>query len=123
MSPKNFRFNLANIRPWLTILIVVWLLGIVGLGWLVKSVLFLVGLIILAPVLAFLGFGWWLRRNLIQDKCPVCRYEFTGLNRTELRCPNCNELLLVKHHHFNRLTPPGTIDVQAVEVPANPAED
>ena len=123
MSLKTFRFNLSNIRPWLTLLAGIWLLGLVGLGWLVKSFLILVGLILLAPVLAFLGFRWWMQRNLIKDQCPVCRYEFTGLNRTELECPNCGERLLVDQGHFNRLTPPGTIDVQAVEVPANPVED
>lgn len=119
MSLKTFRFNLSNIRPWLTLLAVVWLLGLVGLGWLVKSFLILVGLILLTPVLAFLGFRWWLQRNLIQDQCPVCHYEFTGLNRTQLQCPNCGERLLVEQGNFNRLTPPGTIDVQAIEVPAN----
>ena len=123
MSLKSFRFNLSNIRPWLTLLAVIWLLGLVGVGWLVKSFLILVGLILLVPVLALLGFRWWLQRNLIQDQCPVCRYEFTGLNRTELQCPNCGERLLVEQGHFNRLTPPGTIDVQAVEVPAKPVED
>jgi len=123
MSLKTFRFDLAKIRPWLTILAVIWLLGLVGLGWLVKSFLILLGLILVLPVLAFLGFSWWLQRNLIQDRCPVCRHEFTGLNRTQLQCPNCGERLLVEHGHFNRSTPPGTIDVQAVEVPSNPVED
>ncbi|MBV9388476.1 MAG: hypothetical protein JOZ78_18795 [Chroococcidiopsidaceae cyanobacterium CP_BM_ER_R8_30] len=119
MSPKTFRFDLAKIRPWLTTIAIIWILGIVGLGWLVKSVLILIGLIFLLPVLAFLGFSWWLRRNLIQDKCPVCHYEFAGLNQTQLQCPNCGERLLVEHRHFNRVTPPGTIEVQAVEVPSN----
>lgn len=123
MSLKSFQFNFSNLARWLSILAVIWLLGSVGLGWLVNSFLILVGLLLLAPVLAFVGFRLWLQRNLVQDQCPVCRYEFTGLNRTQLQCPNCGEPLKVEQGHFNRLTPPGTIDVQAVEVPAQSRED
>lgn len=123
MSFKSFQINFSTISRWLSVLAVIWLLGSIGLGWLVNSFLILVGLLILAPVLAVVGFRWWLQRNLIQDQCPVCRYEFTGLNQTQLQCPNCGERLLVEKGHFNRLTPPGTIDVQAVEVPARPMED
>ena len=97
--------------------------GSVGLGWLVNSFAILVGLLLLAPVLAFAGFRWWLQRNLVQNHCPVCRYEFTGLNRTQLKCPSCSEPLQVEQGQFNRLTPPGTIEVQAVEVPVTPLDD
>lgn len=123
MSLKSFQFNFSTIGRWLTLLAFIWLLGSVGLGWLVNSFLILIGLLLLAPVLAFVGFRWWLQRNLVQDNCPVCRYEFTGLNRTQLQCPSCGEPLKVDQGHFNRLTPPGTIDVQAVEVPAQSVED
>jgi len=122
MSLKSFQFNFSNLARWLTLLAVIWLLGSVGLGWLVNSFLILVGLLLLAPVLAFVGFRWWLQRNLVQNQCPVCRYEFTGLNQTQLQCPSCGEPLKVEHGQFNRLTPPGTIDVQAVEVPAKPCD-
>ncbi len=122
MSLKSFQFNFSNLARWLTLLAVIWLLGSVGLGWLVNSFLILVGLLLLAPVLAFVGFRWWLQRNLVQNQCPVCRYEFTGLNQTQLQCPSCGEPLKVDQGQFNRLTPPGTIDVQAVEVPAQPRE-
>ena len=123
MSLKSFQFNFSNLARWLIIFTIIWLLGSIGLGWLVNSFLILVGLLLLAPVLAFVGFRWWLQRNLIQDECPVCRYEFTGLNRTQLQCPSCGEPLKVEQGHFNRLTPPGTIEVEAVEVPAQSVED
>lgn len=123
MSFKSFQFNFSNLSRWLTVFAVIWLLGSVGLGWLVNSFLILVGLLLLAPVLAFLGFRWWLQRNLVQNQCPVCRYEFTGLNQTQLKCPSCGESLKVDRGQFNRLTLPGTIDVQAVEVPSRPVED
>ncbi len=117
MSLKTFQFYLANLRPWLTLFAVVWLLGTLGLGWLVNSVLIIIGLIFLAPVVAFFGFGWWLQRNLVADKCPVCTFEFTGLNNTDLQCPNCGESLSVQNEHFQRIAPEGTIDVTAIEVP------
>jgi predicted amidophosphoribosyltransferase len=85
--------------------------------------LIIVGLLLLTPILAFFGFRWWLQRNLVTDRCPVCRYEFTGLNQTQLQCPNCGELLSVQQGHFQRITPDGTIEVTAVEVPAQSLED
>lgn len=123
MSFKSFQLNFSNLSRWVTTLVIIWLLGSVGLGWLVNSFLILIGLLLLAPVLAFVGFRWWLQRNLVQNSCPVCRHEFAGLNRTQLQCPSCGELLKVDGGQFNRLTPPGTIDVQAVEVSTQPVED
>ncbi|MBE9107773.1 hypothetical protein IQ229_23430 [Nostoc cf. edaphicum LEGE 07299] len=123
MSFKSFQLNLLNLRPWLTLLAVICLLASVGLGWLVNSLLIIFGLLLLAPIAAFFGFRWWLQRNLVADQCPVCGYEFTGLNNTQLQCPNCQELLLVQNSHFQRFTPEGTIDVTAVEVPAKSLEE
>ncbi|WP_341529836.1 hypothetical protein WKK05_11240 [Nostoc sp. UHCC 0302] len=123
MSLKSFQLNLLNLRPWLTLLAVIWLLASLGLGWLVNSLLIIVGLLLLAPVIAFFGFRWWLQRNLVADQCPVCTYEFTGLNNTQLQCPSCGESLLVKNSHFQRFAPEGTIDIKAVEVPAKSLED
>ncbi|MEQ9481445.1 hypothetical protein [Coleofasciculus sp. F4-SAH-05] len=122
-DPKLAQFNLSGVGCWLTLLATFLLLGTVGLGWLVNGFLILIGLAILAPVIGWVGFRWWLQRNLVEDKCPVCAYEFTGFNRTECRCPNCDELLKVEQGQFNRLTPPGTIDVDAVEVSAKQLED
>lgn len=122
LSPSIGR-SLAVIRPWLTLLAVVWLLGSIGLGWLIKSFLILSALIILTPILAFVGLRWWLQRNLVQEQCPVCHHEFVGLNQTQTRCPNCNEAIQVEDRHFQRLTPPGTIDVQAIEVASQVMED
>ncbi len=120
---KSFDLNISSLGRWLTAFAVIWLLGSVGLGWLVNWFLVLVGLLLLVPFLAFFGFQWWLKKNLIQERCPVCRYEFTGLNKTQLQCPSCGEPLKVEQGKFNRLTPSGTIDVQAVEVPAKALDD
>jgi hypothetical protein len=121
-SFRTFQLGLANTSRWLSFLAIIWLLSLVGLGWLVKSFLVIIGLIVLAPIIVFLGFRWWLQRNLAQDQCPVCSYEFAGLNKSQFNCPNCNEALTAEHGHFVRLTPPGTIDVQAVEVEVQPKQ-
>jgi hypothetical protein len=122
-DPKLLQFNLSGVGCWLTILATFILLGAVGLGWVVNGILILVGLALITPVIGWFVFRWWLKRNLVEDKCPVCAYEFAGLNATQCRCPNCGEPLQVEQGHFQRLTPPGTIDVDAVEVSAKQLED
>jgi len=122
-SSKGFLVNFSTIQSWLLLAALIWLLGLVGLGWLVKSFLVLVGLILIAPVVVFLGVRWWVQRNLVQDQCPVCAYQFSGLNETRTRCPNCSEPVKIERRHFTRLTPPGIIDVQAVEVAAKTIEE
>jgi Zinc-ribbon containing domain len=122
-SFRSLQLNFSGASFWLTLLLIVWLLGSIGLGWLVKSFFILLGLLLIAPVVAFFGFRWWLQRNLVQADCPVCHYELAGVNGTEMKCPNCSEPLKVNQGHFDRLTPPGTIDVQAVEVSARRLED
>jgi predicted RNA-binding Zn-ribbon protein involved in translation (DUF1610 family) len=123
MSLNNSQLNLLNFRPWLTLLAIAWLLASLGLGWLVNSLLIILGLLFLAPIVAFFGFRWWLERNLVSDQCPVCSYEFTGLNNSQLQCPNCGENLTVQKGHFQRFAPEGTIDVTAVEVPSQRLEE
>lgn len=122
-SMRSFQFNFSGVSFWLTFLALIWLLGSIGLGWLVKSFLILIGLIVVTPLLAFLGFRWWLRRNLVVDRCPVCEFESAAVNGTQLRCPSCSEPLQVEKGHFHRLTPPGTVDVMAIEVPVKQIED
>ena len=122
-SPKLFQFNLSGMSNWLILLGIAWLLGSIGLGWVVNSILIVMAFLLITPVIGFIGLRWWLQRNLIQAECPVCHYEFTALNQTQCQCPNCSEPLKVEQGHFNRLTPPGTIDVTAVEVPVKQLED
>lgn len=123
MSFKSPQYQLSNLRPVLTLVAIAWLLGSLGLSWLVNSVLIIVGLLLVAPAIAFFGFQWWLSRSLVADKCPVCQFEFTGLKNTQLQCPNCGEGLSVDNKHFHRITPAGTIDVTAVEVPTKLLEE
>jgi len=120
---KNIQFNLSGLGFWVAVFGVFWLLSAVGLGWLVNSFLILIALVSISPVILFLGARWWLKRNLISDGCPVCGHEFMALNRTQCQCPNCGEPLLVEKGSFSRLTPSGTIDVDAVDVSVKQLED
>lgn len=120
---RLFQYNNSGISCWLTLILVAFLLGSIGLGWVVNGFLILLALLIITPILAFGGLQWWLKRNLVQDECPVCSYEFTGFNNAEFQCPNCSEPLKVESGHFSRITPPGTIDVDAIEVSVKQIEE
>ena len=122
-SLNNLQIGITGFGRILTIIGFAWLLAALGLGWLVKSFFVLLALLLLAPVVAFLGFRWWLQKNVVQDACPVCRYEFTGFNGAAIQCPNCGEAVQVEQGHFHRLTPSGTIDIDAVEVSATTIDE
>ncbi len=115
-SPNLFQINLPRFQPWLTIVAVCLLLGSLGLGWLVKSALVIIGLAIITPIVGFLGFFWWLRRSIVEAECPVCSNPLQGVNGSEIQCTNCGEVLKVDRGQFVRDTPADTIDVVAVEV-------
>lgn len=113
---NNLQFNLSGLGCWLTVLGGAWLLGAIGLGWLVKSIALLLVLLLVAPVIGFLGFRWWLNRNLVEGNCPVCQAPLTGLNNLNTACPNCQTSLQVTREGFQRSTPEGTVDVSAVDI-------
>jgi hypothetical protein len=115
-SPKVWQVNLAGIQPWITFVAICFLLGSLGLGWILKSALLLLGLVILLPVVAIGGFLIWSRLNVVQAACPVCEMALTGFKGAALDCPNCGEALKADRGAFVRIAPPNTIDVAAVEV-------
>lgn len=120
----NFNGKIININDsglgcLLTFVVIAFLLGAVGLQWIVNSFLILVTFLIVSPAIAFWLLRWWLKRNLVEDSCPVCAYTFTGLNNLDYHCPNCGESLQVESGRFIRKTPPGIIEVTAVEVLKN----
>lgn len=125
MNQNSFRnLQLASgIRFWLTLLLIALVLSSIGLGWLVKFSFAVIGLLLITPVIAFIGLRWWLKRNLVMDQCPVCGHESAGINGTQMRCPSCSEPLQVEKGHFRRLTPPGTVDVEAIDVSVKQIED
>lgn len=113
---QHWLVNLSAMRSWLTFFAIVSLLGFIGLGWLVKSLLIMIALILLTPILLFVGLRWWLGQNLVKGACPSCGNPLTGLNNTQTTCPYCAQMVSVEKSSFQRPTEPGTIDVQAIEV-------
>ncbi|NJL86489.1 MAG: hypothetical protein HC886_11735 [Leptolyngbyaceae cyanobacterium SM1_1_3] len=117
MNQNDLRqLNFSGLGCWLTLFATVWLLGALGLGWLIKSFLVLMVLLVLAPVVAFLGFRWWLRRNLVVAQCPVCNAEVTGVSGMQATCLNCGTQLKAEANQFKRVVSEGIIDIDAVEV-------
>jgi hypothetical protein len=113
---NQIQLDFSGLGCWLTLLGVIWLLGAVGLGWVVKSLAVLVVLVLAAPVLGFIGLRFWLRRNLVRGPCPVCATTVTGIKGAETVCLNCGTPLLTEANGFSRPTEAGTIDVTAVDV-------
>lgn len=113
----------SNLGCWVSIILTLFVLSSIGLGWVINGFIFLIVLLLGFPIIAFGGFQWWLKQKLIQDQCPSCSYEFTGFKNTEFNCPNCGEALRVEAESFSRITPPGTIDVDAVEISAKVIEE
>ena len=112
-SGMPFGNGLRNV-VWL--LLFAWLLGAIGLGWLVKFSLILVGLLIGVPIVGFFILKWWLTKNVVEGDCPVCGAELTGIKGTQIPCSNCGEPLQVGAGTFTRSVQEGTIDVMAVDV-------
>ena len=122
-NSQQLLLGVNALKPWIISFLAIWLIGALGLGWLVKSFLFLLLFLMLVPVLLVVFGQWWLSRNLVQQPCPVCGYELTGISVLETRCPNCSEVLNIKDKSFVRATSPGTIDVEVVDVTAQSIEE
>ena len=106
----------AGLRRLLWIALFVWILGSLGLGWLLKAVGALVVLLIALPIVGVIFGFWWIRKNIAVGECPACGYPVNGVNGSQLACPNCGEGLRVENLQFIRLATEGTIDVMAVDV-------
>ena len=123
----NQNFNQLQVRfpglgCWLTIFGLVWLLGAIGLGTIVKLTFALVLFLVLAPVLAFAALQFWVKRNLVEGSCPVCDQPLSGLSNLQISCPSCGTALTVIEGQFTRQTTDGVIDIQAVDVQSNTVE-
>ena len=105
-----------GLRKVVWLLLFAWLLGAIGLGWLVKFSLILVGLVIVVPIVGFFGLKWWLTQNVVQGDCPVCGAELAGIKGSQISCNSCGESLQVGVGTFTRSAQEGTIDVMAVDV-------
>ena len=120
---RNIQLNLSGLRFWLVLAVILWLISSVGLWWLVKSFFILIGIILFLPLIIFLGFRFWLQRNLINADCPVCGQSLIGINGQQLQCTNCGEALIASDSTLKRVTPPGTVDVDVVDVSVSELPD
>ncbi|MEO0430483.1 MAG: hypothetical protein AAF151_02215 [Cyanobacteria bacterium J06656_5] len=121
MAPNGFRqlqLNFSGMGCWLTLAIGFGLVTTVGIGWLLKSLLVLVILLISVPIVLIVGSQFWLRRNLVEGACPACSQPLTGFRPIPMSCPNCGVALQAKDGAFVRVAPEGTIDVNVVNVDA-----
>lgn len=112
------KLNTSRLGCWASIILTIFVLTSIGLGWIIKGLFISVALLFIAPIIAFCIFQWWFKRKLVHAPCPVCSYEFTSFENAEFNCPSCGEALQVEAKSFTRITPPGTIDVDAIEVSA-----
>jgi hypothetical protein len=117
MNSNNFKqLNLsAGVRQVLWLVLIFWLLSVGG-GFLLRSFVFILGLLIVTPVVGFVGLQWWLRTNLVQGTCPVCQHEFAGFKGQPIDCPSCGTSLQVVNQQFQRAAQDGVIDIAAVEI-------
>ncbi len=118
MDPKQFtlEWRSQGLALGFTVFFILLVVGTIAPDWLVNGALILLALAFLTPILGFLGFRWWLQRNMVQANCPVCQYPIPGVQGLQVQCPSCGEVLTAKNGSYDRVTPPGTVDVQAVEV-------
>lgn len=126
MAPKDFRqlqLNFSGAGCWVTLAIGLMLVTTVGIGWLLKSLFVLLGLLVLIPVVLVIGVQIWLKRNLVQADCPSCGHALTGFNTMPLACPSCGVSLQTQGGQFVRVTPEGTIDVDVINVDAVSTDD
>lgn len=124
----NQNFNQLQVRfpglgCWVFVLISFWVIGAIGITGILKSIFALVLFVVLAPVLAFWGLQFWVKRNLVEGNCPVCEQPLTGLKSVKTPCPNCGTEVTATADGFERATTDGVIDVQAVDTNASTVTD
>lgn len=122
-SMRGLQVSFPGVRFLITVIALVWLLTAIGLGWLVKSFVILIVLLLLAPIVGYIGLRWWLSRNLLSAECPVCHSKTVGLRNSQFNCLTCGEPLEFDHDQLVRVTPPGTVDVEVIEVPREEIRD
>lgn len=122
-SIRGLQVSFSGLRFLITIVAIIWLLTAIGLGWLVKSFFILIALLLLAPIVGYIGLRWWLKRNMLTAECPVCHSETVGLRNSQFNCLSCGEPLKFDNEQLVRVTPPGTVDVEVIEVPKEEIRD
>lgn len=96
----------------------VWLVLTGRIGFLFDSFLILVAVLSIVPVLAMLGFRWWVNRQLVQGICPSCGTSVTGLKGQSFPCTVCGNTVQGETTGDFSVKDPSsaTIDIDAKQV-------
>lgn len=95
-----------------------WLIFTGRIGIIFDSFLILFGVMTIVPVLAILGFRWWINRQLVQGTCPSCGTSVTGLRGQAFKCTVCGRPVQGENTgNFSVKDPSSaTIDIDAKEI-------
>lgn len=102
----------GGLRFWLTTFLVIWGLGVLGLGWIFNAILILIGILVTLPIIGAIALQWWLNRRVVTSSCPVCEHTSSATLGSEFYCPSCGEPLQIAKRKFVRISQPGTIDIE-----------
>jgi hypothetical protein len=117
MDPNLKTLQLRGLLIWVTGLVGLFLVGSIIPDWLINTLIGLVIFMFTLPVVGIFGLRWWVQRNVVVGDCPVCSAPVQGWARQpQLNCPSCGTPLEIAQGTFVRLTPPGVVDVRAVDV-------
>lgn len=96
----------------------VWLVLTGRIGFIFDSFLFLFSFVTVVPVLAVLGFRWWLSRQLVRGECPSCGASITAVKGKSFPCPSCgNTVYGESSGNFSVKDPTSaTIDIDAKQI-------
>ncbi len=117
----NQQFNQLQTRfpglgCWLFAFIAIWVIGAIGITGILKSIFAVILFLILAPVVLSIAVRFWLKRNLVTDRCPVCEQPLVCLKQSKTVCPNCATEVTATGEGLERVAADGVIDVQAVDI-------
>lgn len=94
-----------------------WLVFTGRIGMLLDSFLVLFAVLTIVPVLAVVGFRWWINRQLVQGTCPSCGAQVTGLRNQAFKCMTCGNTVMGERGDFSVKDPSSaTIDIDAKEI-------
>ena len=82
------------------------------------SFLILFAIISVVPVLAMVGFRWWVSRQIVEGTCPSCGATVTGLRGQTFQCTVCGTTMQGEKsgNFFVKDPSKATIDIDAKEI-------
>ena len=96
----------------------IWLVLTGRIGVLFDSFLILFAIVTIVPVIALLGFRWWINRQVVRGTCPSCGATVTSLRGQTFQCTSWgNTMQDEESGNFSVKDPSSaTIDIDAKEI-------